>query len=195
VAALRAELGLSDQPVVLYSGNFEPYQGVGLLAEAAARAKEAQFLFMGGEPMEIDALRAQAASSGARCVFSGKRPPAELPVFLALADVLVSPRTQGENTPFKIYTYLSSGKPLVATRLPTHTQLLDDGVAFLVDPTPEGLAVGIRRALADRGDAAARALRGRHLIEREYSPARYAEKVERAYEAVAAAIGPKPASL
>jgi glycosyltransferase involved in cell wall biosynthesis len=163
--------------------------------DAAGLVPEAQFLFMGGEPDEIARLKARAslASASRRCVFAGKRHPSELHTFLALSDLVASPRLEGENTPFKIYTYLSSGKPLVATRLRTHAQLLDDGLAFLVEPTPEGLAVGIRRALADRGDAAARALRGRQLIEREYSPARYAQKVERAYEAVAAAVGSKPA--
>ncbi len=190
VAALRAELGLLDRPVVLYSGNFEPYQGVGLLAEAAARVGEAQFLFMGGEAQEIEGLRAQAAASGASCVFSGKRPPSELPAFLALSDVLVSPRVQGANTPFKVYTYLASGKPLVATRISSHTQLMDDRVAFLVEPTAEGLATGIRQALAQPDDARDRAEAGRALIEREYSPARYAEKVRSAYTAVAALPSP-----
>jgi glycosyltransferase involved in cell wall biosynthesis len=195
VESLRGALGLDQQPVVLYSGNFESYQGVEMLVDAAGLVPEAQFLFMGGEPDEIARLKARAslASASRRCVFAGKRHPSELHTFLALSDLVASPRLEGENTPFKIYTYLSSGKPLVATRLRTHAQLLDDGLAFLVEPTPEGLAVGIRRALADRGDAAARALRGRQLIEREYSPARYAQKVERAYEAVAAAVGSKPA--
>lgn len=186
LVALRQSLGLGPERIVLYSGNFEPYQGVGLLAVAAARVKEAQFLFMGGEPNEIEALRTQAASSGARCVFSGKRPPTELPGFVALADVVVSPRTQGENTPFKIYTYLASGKPLVATRIPTHTQLLDDSMAWLVDPSPEGLASGIRTALAKPEESRARADAGRALIEREYSPARYRDKVQRLYAQLAA---------
>ena len=44
-------------------------------------------------------------------------------------DVLASPRRHGQNTPFKVFTYLASGKPLVATRIPTHTQLLDDSLA------------------------------------------------------------------
>jgi glycosyltransferase involved in cell wall biosynthesis len=172
--------------VVLYSGNFESYQGVELLVEAAGLVPEARFLFMGGEPAEIEALRARAraAGSGDRCVFSGKRPPSELPPFLALADVLVSPRSRGANTPFKVYTYLASGKPLVATRIPTHTQILDDTLAFLAEPTPAGLAAGIRQALADPAEARARADRGRALIDREYSPARFAEKVARAYDAV-----------
>jgi glycosyltransferase involved in cell wall biosynthesis len=187
VATLRRALGLPALPVVLYSGNFEPYQGVDLLVDAAPRVPEACFLFMGGEPAEIDALKVRTATQGTatRCIFSGKRPPSELPAFLALTDVLVSPRRKGQNTPFKVFTYLASGKPLVATRIPTHTQLLDDSLAFLVEPTPEGLAGGIRQALADPTGARARAARGRALIEREYSPARYAEKVARAYGVIA----------
>jgi glycosyltransferase involved in cell wall biosynthesis len=188
VAALRRDLGLGPEPVVLYSGNFEAYQGVELLVDASAIASEAQILLMGGEPAEVEALKRRAARAGARCTFAGKRPPSDLPAFLALADVLASPRAKGENTPFKIYTYLSSGKPLVATRISTHTQLLDDSLAFLVEPTPEGLAGGIREALSTPAEARARAARGRDLIEREYSAARYAEKVARAYAVVTAGI-------
>ena len=101
VARLRETLGLAAGPVVLYSGNFEPYQGVDLLVEAAGRVKNVQFVFMGGERREIEAMRARSVWAGAaeRCVFAGKRPPAELPAFLALADVVVSPRREGENTP------------------------------------------------------------------------------------------------
>jgi glycosyltransferase involved in cell wall biosynthesis len=191
VAALRSSLGLDPAPVVLYSGNFEPYQGVSLLAEAAARVPEAQFVFMGGEPQEIDLLRAQAAASGARCSFAGKRPPADLPAFLALADVLVSPRTQGENTPFKVYTYLASGRPLVATRIPTHTQLLDDTLAFLVEPTAAGLAGGVQQALTQPQEAQARAAAGRALIERDFSNERYREKVAEAYAVLEGEAGSK----
>jgi glycosyltransferase involved in cell wall biosynthesis len=95
--------------------------------------------------------------------------------------VLVSPRLRGANTPFKVYTYLAAGKPLVATRLPTHTQLLDDSLAYLVEPTADGLAGGIGDALGNPAEAARRASSGRELIEREYSEARFAEKVGAAY--------------
>jgi glycosyltransferase involved in cell wall biosynthesis len=189
IGSLRASLGLGPESVVLYSGNFEPYQGVPLLLDAAALLPGVQVVLMGGEPHEVDSLRARAASpAGARCVFTGKRPPSELPLFLALADVVVSPRVRGENTPFKIYTYLASGVPLVATRLPTHTQLLDDSLAFLAEPAPEALAGAIRAALADRQEASARAARGVALIAREYSEARYLEKVRAAYAHVEAAV-------
>jgi len=190
VARLREALGLGASPVVLYSGNFEPYQGVDLLLEAAARVKAAQFVFMGGEAGEIEAMRARALGTGVgeRCIFAGKRPPSELPAFLALADVVVSPRRRGENTPFKVYTYMASGRPLVATRIATHTQLLDDSLAFLVDPSPEGLAGGIEEALANPEEARRRAARARALVEREYSPRRYVAKVKEAYAGVVCAI-------
>ena len=188
IAALAASLGLDDRPVVLYSGNFEPYQGVELLVDAAAAAPEAQFVFMGGEPDQIARMRARAAR-GATCVFAGKRPISELPAFLGTAAMVASPRITGSNTPFKVYTYLASGRPMVATRIMTHTQLLDDGVAWLVEPTPAGLAAGIRSVLADPGEARRRAARGLALIEREYSEARHSEKVAAAYAAIVTEVG------
>jgi glycosyltransferase involved in cell wall biosynthesis len=186
VESLRRELGLGAGPVVLYSGNFEPYQGVELLLEATPRVPGAQFVLMGGRAAEIEALRSRARELGAAAsvFFSGTRPPEELGRFLALATVLVSPRIKGENTPFKIYTYLASGKPIVATRIATHTQLLDDSLAFLAEPTAEGLAGALRQALERRDEARARAERGMALVEREYSVARYREKVARAYKEV-----------
>jgi len=180
VATLRAALGLPAGPIALYSGNFEPYQGVELLVDAAALVPEASFVFMGGDVAAVDAVRARVAPR-AHCVFTGTRPPSELAAFVALADVLVSPRVKGTNTPFKIYSYMASGKPLVATRIPTHTQLLDDSLAILVEPTPEDLADGIRHALTRPVDAGVRAARARALLEREYSPKRFREKVAAAY--------------
>ena len=191
VESLRRGLSLGNGPVILYSGNFEPYQGVELMLEATPQVPGAQFLFMGGRTLEIERLRQRAhdLGTGSRVFFSGTRPPSELPVFLTLADVLCSPRIKGENTPFKLYTYLASGKPIVATRIATHTQLLDDSLAFLVEPSAEGVASGLRQALEQRGEARARAERGLALVDREYSVERYREKVAHAYAEIARVVG------
>jgi len=186
IAELRQTLGLGRLPVVLYAGNFEKYQGVELLIEAAHHLPEAQFLFVGGEVDEVETLKAKAPKP--RCVFAGKRETSELPLFLGLADVLASPRIRGANTPFKVYTYLASGKPVVATRIASHTELLDDTNAYLVEPTPLGLASGIRRALQSPAEAEARAKSGQDLLEREYSSERHAAKVKNAYSRIAALI-------
>ncbi|MBK5257481.1 MAG: glycosyltransferase family 4 protein [Vicinamibacteria bacterium] len=181
-AALRATLDLGDAPVALYTGNFERYQGVPMMAQAAARTTRAIFVFVGGETEDITELKLRLTPEALfRCRFVGKHFPEMLPRWMALADVLVSPRTLGGNTPFKIYTYLASGKPIVATRLDTHTQVLSDDTAFLVEPTEMALAAGIDTALIDTEEGARRAANGRALLELEYSAARYREKVQAAY--------------
>ena len=90
--------------------------------------------------------------------------------------MLVSPRSLGTNTPLKIYQYLRSGRPIVATRLLTHTQVLDDDVAILTAATPDGFAAGILAALADperaRAVGAARARARRDEIQLRGLPAR-----------------------
>jgi len=185
-ATLRAELDLSDAPIALYTGNFEAYQGVELMARAAALSERTVFVFVGGEAEDIALLKARLSpGSLSRCRFVGKQAPDVLPRWMALADVQVSPRTTGGNTPFKIYTYLASGRPIVATRLDTHTQVLTDATAFLVEPTAAALAAGIDAAIADPAERSRRAANGSALFDREYSVEKYREKVRAAYATLA----------
>jgi glycosyltransferase involved in cell wall biosynthesis len=160
-AAVRARYGLQDTaPVILYTGTFEAYQGLDLLFAAAPsvlRARpDARFVLAGGAPAQIDAFKSQVRSLGidGQVVFTGERPASEIPDLLAAADVLVSPRSRGTNTPLKIYQYLRSGRVIVATRLLTHTQVLDDGVAILTEATPAAFAAGILQAIGDPAAAA-----------------------------------------
>ena len=74
-------------------------------------------------------------------------PRKDVPDYLALADTVVLARTNGENTPLKLFDYLKSGKPIVATDIPAHTAVLSEETAILVAPTAEGLARGILLAL------------------------------------------------
>ena len=78
-------------------------------------------------PIRSRARNEQARAAGIAdvTIFAGERPASEIPAYLLAADVLVSPRSRGTNTPLKIYQYLRSGKPIVATRLLTHTQVLE----------------------------------------------------------------------
>lgn len=192
---LRAEYGLGSAPVVLYTGNFASYQGVELLVRATgpvAKARpDVRFVFVGGRPEELPAMRDRARQAGAAeaCVFTGTRPSSEISEFLSLATVLASPRAHGTNPPMKIYPYMQSGRPLVATRIETHLQVLDDTCAILVDPTPDALAAGILRALADPAAAAALAAAAARRLEERYSLRRFKEKVQTAFRALKPAAG------
>jgi glycosyltransferase involved in cell wall biosynthesis len=186
-ARIRAELGLAaDAPIVLYTGTFEAYQGLDLLFAAARhvidRRPDARFVLAGGRPDQIAAARALAERTGlgGSVIFAGQREAEEIPLFLDAADVLVSPRSIGTNTPLKIYQYLRSGRPIVATRLLTHTQVLNDDVAILTSATAEGFASGILEALSDPARARAVGDSARELAETKYSYDAYLTRTRQA---------------
>ena len=186
-AAIRSNLGVAaDAPMVLYTGTFEAYQGLDLLFAAAAhvstRRPDVRFVLAGGQPYQIAAARTEARAAGVTDVvlFAGQRPAEEIPRFLDAADVLVSPRSSGTNTPLKIYQYLRSGRPIVATRLLTHTQVLNDDVAFLAEATPAGFGDAILSALDDPARARSVGERARQLAETKYSYEAYLNRTRQA---------------
>jgi len=169
-------------PLIVYTGNLEPYQGVELLVRAAplvgAQRPDALFLIVGGENGQVASLREVATAIGAseRVMLLGARPESEMAAFLAAADVLVSPRSLGTNTPLKLYAYLLSGRPVVATDRPVHTQLLSGEEAALAPPTPAGLAAAILAVLGDPQGAARIARNAARLVKERYSAAAFADK-------------------
>ncbi|MFZ2055468.1 MAG: glycosyltransferase [Candidatus Aminicenantales bacterium] len=180
VARKKREFAPAGEKIVLYAGNFEPYQGIPLLLQAARKVGEgAVFLLLGGSGRSLLEMRELAGSLGIRdkAIFVDKVSPSQVPLFIGLADVLVSPRIAGTNTPLKIYSFLKSGKPIVATRLWTHTQVLNEQRAVLVDPNADGLARGITFALASE-EAQARARAAKEWAEAEFAAARYFERIE-----------------
>jgi glycosyltransferase involved in cell wall biosynthesis len=186
-AAVRRVLGLpSATPMILYTGTFEAYQGLDLLFESMkhvmAARPDARLVLAGGRPEQVEAAQRHAmmAGIGKVTIFAGQRPAEEIPAFLDAADVLVSPRSLGTNTPLKIYQYLRSGRAIVATRLLTHTQVLDDEVSILTDAAPEGFASGILAAIDDPDRARAIGARARQLAESKYSYEAYLARTQQA---------------
>jgi glycosyltransferase involved in cell wall biosynthesis len=186
-AAVRATHGLSaDTPIVLYTGTFEAYQGLDLLFDSmalVARTRpDARLLLAGGKPDQVAKARqlAKSAGIGDVTIFAGERPASEIPAYLLACDVLVSPRSRGTNTPLKIYQYLRSGRAIVATRLLTHTQVLDDDTAILTGTSPREFADGILRGLSDGALAARVGSNARRLAETKYSYEAYLERTRRA---------------
>lgn len=185
--AVRRALEIdASAPLVLYTGTFEAYQGLDLLFASMrivlSARPAARLVLAGGRSDQIEAARRQAAAAGigAATIFAGQRPAEEIPAFLDAADALVSPRSLGTNTPLKIYQYLRSGRPIIATRLLTHTQVLDDEVAFLTEATPGGFGAGILAALADPDGARAVGARARHLADTKYSSEAYLARTRQA---------------
>lgn len=174
--------------MIMYVGNLKSYQGIDLLIDAfrlvCERDDEAHLVIIGGSDEHIDQYQAQAADRGVaeRVHFPGPRPLQYLGAYLRQADILVSPRIEGTNTPMKIYSYLDSGRPVVATRKRTHTQVLDDEIAMLAEPTPESMAEAMHRLIRDEDLRDRLAANARKRVAEEYSPEAFRRKLTRFYE-------------
>jgi glycosyltransferase involved in cell wall biosynthesis len=175
IACLRTSLQLGNGPVLLYTGTLEGYQGLDLLLESMPKVlrfrPNVRYLIVGGKPEQVKRLQAQATLLGvAEAVrFTGLRPLTEMPLYMTIADVLVSPRSKGTNTPLKLYTYLRSGKPILATNIHSQTQVLTPEIATLVPPTPEGITQGTFKLLNNPLHARLMGERGQQFAEEHYS--------------------------
>lgn len=182
----------------MYIGNLEPYQGIDLLIDSMAllhvQRPTDRLVIIGGADAHVADYRKRVERLGLNDVVElrGPLPVARLPELLSEADVLVSPRIKGSNTPMKIYTYLDSGKPVVATRLFTHTQVLTDAVAMLAEPNPEAFAAAMATLAGDPELRAALGTRGRELVRTTYSPDAFQRTLDSIYGYVETRIATPP---
>jgi glycosyltransferase involved in cell wall biosynthesis len=177
----------SSAPLILYTGTFEAYQGVELLIDATAKLAlthpHARVLVVGGEPPQVQAARARADAAGASriMIFTGQQAARDIPAFVQSCDVLVSPRIRGTNTPLKIYSYLRSGKPIIATNLLTHTQVLSPEVARLVPVDAAAFAVAMAELIDRPADRERLAAAAAALAAAKYSREAYVRRTAEAY--------------
>jgi glycosyltransferase involved in cell wall biosynthesis len=177
--------------LALYVGNLERYQGVDVMLDALAKFESPplKFVAIGGAPESVAAYRARAAALGlgSTAVFLGARPVRELGAYLEQADLLVSPRLSGHNTPMKLYSYLAAGKPILATRIRSHTQVLSDETAMLVEPSAADLARGLYALLRSPGLRERLGLAARRLAATRYSLTQFRASIATAYRRFAIA--------
>ena len=184
---LRQEID-AEGPVFLYVGNLEPYQGIDLLLEsfqvAQRREPALTLVIIGGSPEDIDHYRARASELGIKedTEFLGPRPFEHLGDYLSGADVLVCSRREGINTPMKIFPYLHSGRPVLATDLRTHNQVLTGDEAFLAPDDPEGFAEGMLELARDPSLRTRLGQNGRAFVERNHTFEAHRERLNEAYD-------------
>ena len=125
----------------------------------------------------------------AKVFFCGPRPVTMLAFYLSQADILVSPRIQGNNTPMKIYSYLDSGKPVLATDLPTHTQILYERISCLVEPVAADMSRGILELAGDAGRRQKIGMQARQRVADEYSLPAFERKLRIFYQTLQVRLG------
>ena len=149
----RKALGItSELPVVLYAGEFDAWKGISTLFDAAQNQTTFSVVVIGGKGEEV--LRYQRLYPTLQ--FLGRRPYRELHRHLQAADVLVIPNTAKNETsasftsPLKLFAYMTARVPIVASRIPSITNVIGEGETFFFSPDdPVDLERAIKAALSD----------------------------------------------
>jgi glycosyltransferase involved in cell wall biosynthesis len=176
---------------VVYVGTLEPYQGIHLLIgafrEVVREIPDAFLLVVGGTVEQVRLYRQMATEAGLgdHCRFTGRVSQPLAKHYMKIASILVSPRSSGTNTPLKIYEYLASGIPIIATDIHSHTQVLNEDVAYLVKPDARSMAEGISSALNGGEKATQVIASARKLYEEKYSREIYEAKIEKLLDILA----------
>lgn len=147
------------EKLVLYIGSLHPWKGIEGLIKAMTYLPEVKLRIVGGKPGRIKELKALALSEGVfnRVEFTGYVAPRDRFEHFAQASVFALPFSKASiasafTSPLKLFEYMASGRPIVASDLPSLREVLIDGEnALLVQPEdPRALAAGIQRVLEDQ---------------------------------------------
>ena len=185
--AAKARLGLApDRPVVGFVGLFYRHQGVQTLVAAAPRLLAAApgcLLLLVGDGVMRAHCEAEAARLGvaASVRFTGQVAYRDVPGYLRAMDVLAAPFTgdRGETSPFKVLDALASGRPVVASALPSVRPLAEEtGAVSLVPPDdPAALADALAALLHDPARRRAGGTAGRAWVVERYGWPRIAREL------------------
>ena len=183
---LREKLNLNGV-VALYAGNLEHYQGIDLLLESIEKVNSKvpfSVVIIGGKQNDISRYQevAKKLNICGKVYFVGPRRFKKLPYYLSQADILISPRIKGKNTPMKLYSYLASGKPVLATKIDSHLQVIDDTNSKLADPDPGSFAESLKELIENEDMRNTIGEAGRTLAQNNYSLDSYKVKLKNIYD-------------
>jgi glycosyltransferase involved in cell wall biosynthesis len=149
--------------VVAYAGHLYPWKGGDVFVRALSSLPETRGLIVGGRQGDADFSRVRQLvrelGLAERVTVTGLVPRADVPERLSSADVLVLPTVATPSarytSPLKLFEYMASGRPIVASDLEPIREVLTDGQnARLVPPgEPAALAAAVRELLADPAQA------------------------------------------
>lgn len=155
----RRKLNLPlDKNIVIYTGQLFTWKGVYVLAQASKFLTDKELIVLVGG-MEYDKIKLEKfilANNLKNIKIIRHQAPTLMPYWLKAANVLVLPNSAKKEiskfytSPMKLFEYLASGQPIVASDLPSISEILNSHNAILVKPDePKALALGIKKALSD----------------------------------------------
>lgn len=177
-AKARARFGFeATDPVFLYAGNLDAYQGVETLAAAfsavhARRADARLLIATGSDTAELEKAVWSAGLKG-RTTFAPLDDEPDRRVVHAASDVVWVPRAAEGGLPMKLLDALSRGVPTVVTRRACSGLDLAGAAMVAADDDPDAIAAAALLAIEGRESARAVAEEGVRFIRERHSRDRY----------------------
>jgi glycosyltransferase involved in cell wall biosynthesis len=177
----RPETSPSRQ-VATYAGSLKGWKGVDTLIEAAGFVPDVEVWILGGTALQHQRMEEASGPFPPNVQMIERVNPAEVPKYLAASDVLVLPNTaeqrisQQYTSPLKLFEYMAMRRPIVASEIPSLTEILDNSCAYFAVPDdPESFGKTIRQALDDP-EAEQKAEQAREAV-KKYSWLRRAQMI------------------
>lgn len=170
-----------------FSGSLKPWHGVNTLLEAVAilLSQEPSYrLLVVGDGPERDRLQAmtEALGIGWATTFTGAVDHADVPGYLSKMDVATAPYPDLSDfyfSPLKLFEYLATSIPVVASRIGQVAEIIEDGVTGVLGPPgdPRALAEAIASLRRDPGRRMALGQAGRELVVRRHTWRQVADEI------------------
>ena len=145
-----------DKKIVLYTGHLYEWKGAQILADASKLLdNNTLIIFVGGTENDVKEFKNRNIDKK-NLLILGYKPYSQIPYYLKASDILVLPNSgkteisKDWTSPMKMFEYMASKRPIIASNLPSIREILNKNNAILVKPdSSEDLAQGIECILKD----------------------------------------------
>ena len=149
----------NSTPLLTYCGSLSKSKGIDLIINSAKYINNVEFLIIGGLKVDVDHYKEIANDNGVKNInFIGQVNYSDVPNLLNKSDILLLPssakniKSRNYTSAMKLFEYMSIGKPIIASNIPSNTEILENNLnCLLFEPdNPKSMVEKINTLINDK---------------------------------------------